>query len=463
MSVSTTTTVAPRTADAAILECFKAYDVRGRVPEQLNEGVAWRIGRAYAEQFGARTVVIGRDVRRSSEAISTALSDGLRSAGTHVCDIGLCGTEEIYFATTHLGLDGGIMVTASHNPPEYNGMKFVRDGARPVGLASGLREIAARAAGPLPRRVVQKGEYRVGHVRDAYVRHVLSYIDAKRLPPMRVVVNAGNGCAGPVVDAIAEHLPLSLVRIQHEPDGSFPNGVPNPLLPETRQVTSRAVQGADAALGVAWDGDFDRCFLFDEHGRFVDGYYVVGLLAKAFLCKWPGAKIVHDPRLVWNTIEVVNSAGGVPVLSRCGHTNLKDTMRSANAVYGGEMSGHHYFRDFAHCDSGMIPWLLVLELMARSGRALSALVAERQRAFPTSGEINRQVDNADGAMYRVLEHYRAGARRVTYLDGVSVEFDDWRFNLRPSNTEPLLRLNVEARGDELLVRRRTAEILEMLG
>ena len=462
MSVSTTTTAAPRTADAAILECFKAYDVRGRVPEQLNEGVAWRIGRAYAEQFGARTVVIGRDVRPTSEALSTAVSDGLRSAGANVCDIGLCGTEEIYFATTHLGLDGGIMITASHNPPEYNGMKFVRAGARPVGIASGLREIAQRAAGPLPRRVTAKGEYRHGNVRDAYVRHVLSYVDRHLLEPTTVVVNSGNGSAGPVVDALAQHLPLKLVRVAHEPDGSFPNGVPNPLLPEARSQTSKAVVSSGAELGVAWDGDFDRCFLFDGRGRFVDGYYVVGLLAKAFLSKSPGAKIAHDPRLTWNTIEVVNRAGGVPVLSRCGHTNLKDTMRSANAVYGGEMSGHHYFRDFAYCDSGMIPWLVVLELMARSGRGLAELVVERQRAFPSSGEINRPVANADAATYRVLEHYRESALRVSYLDGVSMEFRDWRFNLRPSNTEPLLRLNVEARADELLVRRRTAEILELL-
>ena len=338
----------------------------------------------------------------------------------------------------------------------------VRAGARPVGIASGLREIAARAAGPLPRRVVTKGEYRRGNIRDAYIKHMLSYIDPQLLQPTKVVVNAGNGSAGPVVDALAERLPLELVRVAHEPDGTFPNGVPNPLLPEARSMTSRAVVSSGAELGVAWDGDFDRCFLFDGRGRFVDGYYLVGLLAKAFLNKSPGAKIAHDPRLVWNTIEVVNSAGGVPVLSRCGHTNMKDTMRSANAVYGGEMSGHHYFRDFAYCDSGMIPWLLVLELMARTGRGLAELVVERQRAFPMSGEINRPVENADAATYRVLEHYRDAAHRVSYLDGISMEFSDWRFNLRPSNTEPLLRLNVEARGDELLVRRKTAEILELL-
>ena len=462
MSVSTTTMAAPQTADAAVLDCFKAYDVRGRVPDQLNEGIAWRIGRAYAEQFGARSVVIGRDVRPSSAALSTALSDGLRSAGASVCDIGLCGTEEIYFATTHLELDGGIMVTASHNPPEYNGMKFVRAGARPVGLGSGLREIAARAAGPLPRRVTARGGYRPGNVRDAYVKHMLSYVDPHLIKPTKIVVNSGNGSAGPVLDAIAEHLPLDVVRIAHEPDGSFPNGVPNPLLPESRAGTSKVVVASGASLGVAWDGDFDRCFLFDERGRFVDGYYVVGLLAKAFLNKCPGAKIAHDPRLVWNTVDVVNRAGGVPVLSRCGHTNMKDTMRSSNAVYGGEMSGHHYFRDFAYCDSGMIPWLLVLELLSRSGKPLSSLVEACQRAYPMSGEINRPVANADAATYRVLEHFRDDALRVSYLDGVSVEFPDWRFNLRPSNTEPLLRLNVESRGDELLVRRRTAEILELL-
>lgn len=463
MSGSTITTAAPQTVDiAAVYQCFKAYDVRGRVPEQLNDGVAWRIGRAYAELFAANKVAIGRDVRATSVALSTALAEGLRSAGATVFDIGLCGTEEIYFATTHMGLDGGIMVTASHNPPEYNGMKFVREGAQPVGLASGLREIAARAAGDQTRTTSVKGQYQRTNIRDDYVRHVLSYVDTAALKPLKVVVNAGNGCAGPVIDAIAAKLPVELVRINHEPDGTFPNGVPNPLLPEMRGETANAVVQAGADLGVAWDGDFDRCFLFDERGRFVDGYYVVGLLAKTFLSKWPGAKIVHDPRLVWNTVDIVNRGGGVPVLSRCGHTNLKDAMRSANAVYGGEMSGHHYFRDFAYCDSGMIPWLLVMELLSRSGSRLSELVAERLLRYPSSGEINRQVSDVAGVTHRVIEHFRDDALDTQYLDGVTMEFPDWRFNLRPSNTEPLLRLNVETRGDELLLRRRTAEILALL-
>ncbi|MCA1798565.1 MAG: phosphomannomutase [Xanthomonadaceae bacterium] len=458
------TTAAPPTVDiAAVYQCFKAYDVRGRVPEQLNEGVAWRIGRAYAELFGARKVAIGRDVRVTSVPLANALSEGLRSAGTTVCDIGLCGTEEIYFATTHMGLDGGIMVTASHNPPEYNGMKFVREDAQPVGLASGLREIAARAAGDQGRGAVVRGQYERMNVRAAYVRHILSFVDLPTLKPFKVVVNAGNGCAGPVIDALAKSLPVELVKLNHEPDGSFPNGVPNPLLPEMRAETANAVVQAGADLGVAWDGDFDRCFLFDERGRFIDGYYIVGLLAKTFLAKWPGAKIVHDPRLVWSTVDLVTRGGGVPVMSRCGHTNLKDAMRSANAVYGGEMSGHHYFRDFAYCDSGMIPWLIVLELLSRSGARLSELVAERMRRFPSSGEINREVSDIPAVTQRVIEHYRDDALDTSYLDGVSMEFPEWRFNLRPSNTEPLLRLNIETRGDELMLRRRTQELMELLG
>lgn len=457
-----TATAVSQTASASLPACFKAYDVRGRVPDELNEPLAWRIGQVFAELFGARTVAIGRDVRDSSAALSKALAGGLRSGGADVHDIGLCGTEEIYFATTHLGLDGGIMVTASHNPADYNGMKFVRAGARPVGMGTGLQEIASRVAGNPARNTYGKGRYRRIDVRSAYVEHVLSFVDHKTLRPTKLVVNAGNGSAGPVVDAIAAQLPVELVRVAHEPDGSFPNGVPNPLLPEMRAQTVDAVVRSGADFGIAWDGDFDRCFLFDEQGRFVDGYYLVGLFAKAFLGKWPGATVVHDPRLVWNTVELVEKAGGLPVVSRCGHTYMKDAMRAANAIYGGEMSGHHYFRNFGYCDSGMIPWLLVLEMISRTGQPLSSLIAPRIQRYPISGEINRPVLDTELAVQRVRERFRDGCTKMSFLDGLTIEHPDWRFNLRPSNTEPLLRLNVEAREDEVLLRRKTDELLEVL-
>ena len=448
----------------SLASAFKAYDIRGRVPEELNEEVARRIGRAYAEQFRPQRVVLGRDVRLSSEALAAAVCDGLRAAGVEVLDLGLCGTEEVYFATFQLKTDGGVMVTASHNPPDYNGMKFVREGARPVSADTGLKDIARRVLlGGVAPPAAQPGGYRPVAVREDYVRHVLGYIDAAALKPVKIVVNAGNGCAGPAFEAIAQHLPLRVTRLFPEPDGRFPNGVPNPMLPENREVTARAVRAQGAALGIAWDGDFDRCFFFDEHGEFIEGYYLVGLLAQAFLAKSPGEKIVHDPRLTWNTLDVVQRAGGTPVLSRCGHAFIKDVMRSVNAVYGGEMSAHHYFRDFAYCDSGMIPWLLMLQLLAKSGRPLSELVAERMRLFPVSGEINRKVADGTAVLRQVEARYAVRAKEIAHLDGLSMEFADWRFNLRASNTEPLLRLNVETRGDAALLKTRTGELLELIG
>ena len=448
----------------SLQSAFKAYDVRGRVPGEINEDAARRIGRAFVEQFQPTRVVLGHDVRLSSAALAQAVADGVRAAGSEVLDIGLCGTEEVYFATFHLKTDGGIMVTASHNPPDYNGMKFVRAGARPVSADTGLQDIARRVlSAEAAKPAAARGGYRTVNVRDDYVRHVLGYIDAAALKPMKVVVNAGNGCAGPAFDAIAEHLPLKVTRLFHEPDGHFPNGVPNPMLEENRAVTARAVRAEGAALGIAWDGDFDRCFFFDERGEFIEGYYLVGLLAQAFLAKSRGEKIVHDPRLTWNTLDIVARAGGTPVLSRCGHAFIKDVMRSANAIYGGEMSAHHYFRDFAYCDSGMIPWLLMLELLSKDGNPLSEMVAERMRLFPVSGEINRKVADSAAAMRKVQAHYQADALNVAHFDGLSMEFSKWRFNLRPSNTEPLLRLNVEARADAPLMRARTQEILQLIG
>lgn len=441
------------------MQCFKAYDIRGRVPDELNEDTAYRIGRAYAQFLSPRSVVVGRDVRLSSEGLCAALGRGLMEGGADVFDIGLCGTEEIYHATFSQGMAGGIMVTASHNPMDYNGMKLVREGAKPISGDSGLDAIRDFVAGGVFREAPRKGKLKTLDVKSQYVGHLLGYVDRDILKPLKVVVNAGNGCAGPIIDLLEAHLPFEFIKVHHDQDGTFPNGIPNPLLPENRAATAEAVVASGAVVGIAWDGDFDRCFFFDENGTFIEGYYIVGLLASAILAKEKGAKIIHDPRLTWNTIEVVRAAGGLPVMSKTGHAFIKERMRAENAAYGGEMSAHHYFRDFAYCDSGMVPWLLVLEIMCRSGRTLSALVGEMMRNFPASGEINRKVSDAAGVRSRVEQVYAASAVAVDRTDGLSMEFDTWRFNLRSSNTEPLLRLNVESRGDCELMRNKTSELL----
>lgn len=447
------------------LSCFKAYDIRGRMPDEINEDIARRIGRAFGEFLAGREVVVGHDIRLSGPALSAAVSRGLNEAGTDVIDIGLCGTEEVYFATSHLAADGGIMVTASHNPADYNGMKLVRAQSRPVSGDTGLNEIrrrAAQLAGGESGAAAHRGGVRQADPRPAYIRHLLGYVDRSSLRPLRLVMNAGNGSAGPVVDALERELPFRLTKIQHQPDGHFPNGVPNPLLPENRDATSAAIRSAGADFGVAWDGDFDRCFLFDERGCFIEGYYVVGLLAEAMLAAHPGSRIVHDPRLVWNTEDIVRAGGGIPVQSKTGHAFIKERMRREDAVYGGEMSAHHYFRDFAYCDSGMIPWLLVAGLVSSSGQPLSALVAERIRRYPVSGEINRKLANPAAAMARVRGRYAPGAEAIDETDGLGIAMRDWRFNLRASNTEPVVRLNVESRGDVALMEAKTAEILALL-
>ena len=441
------------------MKCFKAYDIRGRMPDELNPDIAYRIGRACAGVVGSGAVVVGYDVRLDSPALAAAVSRGLNDGGCDVIDIGLCGTEEVYFQTAHRGVAGGIMVTASHNPIDYNGMKLVREGARPISGDTGLRDIEhaveANAFGP-PAAAV--GTVLRDHDKSAYIEHLLGYLDRPALRPLKIVVNAGNGGAGAVIDLLAAHLPFEFVRIHHAPDGTFPNGIPNPLLPENRSATAQAVIDSGADLGIAWDGDFDRCFLFDAAGRFIEGYYVVGLLAAQMLEKHPGAKIIHDPRLTWNTIDMVRAAGGVPVESKTGHAFIKERMRAEDAVYGGEMSAHHYFRDFAYCDTGMIPWLLVAERMCRTGQPLADMLDERMRAFPCSGEINFRVDDAAATVERVLAYYAGQQPTLDRIDGVSASFGSWRFNLRSSNTEPLLRLNVEARGDEALMRAKTAEL-----
>ena len=446
------------------LTAFKAYDVRGRIPDEINEPLAYDIGRAYAGFVQPRTVAVGYDIRQTSPGLARALTRGLTESGVDVLDIGLCGTEGSYFATWQWQLDGGIMVTASHNPPDYNGMKFVREGARPISADTGLKDIeAAIAAGKYPARAAQAGTLQSLDIRARFVEHLLGYIDPDRLTPLKVVVNAGNGGAGLIVDLLQPHLPFEFIKLNHKPDGSFPHGVPNPMLEENRDTTRKAVLASGADVGLAWDGDYDRCFFFDEEGTFIEGYYLVGLLAEVFLKREAGARIVHDPRLTWNTIDVVTRAGGVPVLSKSGHAFIKQKMREVDGAYGGEMSAHHYFRTFAYCDSGMIPWLLVLQVICESGKTLSQLVGDRMRLFPASGEINTHLEGPSQAVIsRVQQVYAGGALNVDFTDGLSVEFAQWRFNLRGSNTEPLVRLNVESRGSTALMQEKTAELLRLI-
>lgn len=440
------------------MSCFKPYDIRGRVPEELNPDVAFRLGCAYASEFSPKTVALGRDIRHSSAELLQALAHGLGSRGVTVLDLGLCGTEEVYWAAQQEGVDGGIEVTASHNPIDYNGMKLVRGGAIPISADSGLKalEQSVRASSALapkgPARTVPTS-FRAG-----YIQHLLSYVELSALKPLKIVVNSGNGPAGLVVDALAPHLPFDFQRVHHQPDGDFPNGIPNPLLPEMRVDTINAVKAAGADFGVAWDGDFDRCFIFDEQGNFIEGYYIVGLLAQAILQKNPGAKIIHDPRLVWNTVDIVKAAGGIPVQSKTGHAFIKERMRAEDAIYGGEMSAHHYFRQFAYCDNGNIPWLLVAQLLSITGKTLSQLISERMKKFPASGEINRKVADSKATIATIQSRFTTGAT-LDWTDGLSAEFEDWRFNLRASNTEEVLRLNVESRGDQALMESKTREIL----
>ena len=444
------------------IECFKAYDIRGRIPDQLNEDIAYRIGNAAAAFLGARRVVVGRDMRLSSAALTDAVVRGLVEAGVDVADIGLCGTEMVYFGVMHLGADGGIMVTASHNPADYNGLKIVREEARPISADSGLADIRRLAEADERRRAGKQGTRTSVSVYDAYIGHMLGYVDGDKLKPLKLVVNAGNGCAGLAIDGLEPSLPFEFVKMHHAPDGTFPNGIPNPLLPENRAPTIAAVREHGADFGIAWDGDYDRCFFFDDQGGFIEGYYVVGLLAESLLKAHPGGRIVHDPRLTWNTLDIVSAAGGVAVQSKSGHSFMKEKMREVDAIYGGEMSAHHYFREFSYADSGMIPWLLVAQLVSETGKSLSELVAERQARYPTSGEINRTVADSDATLAMLHERYADDARNVDATDGYSFEFADWRFNIRASNTEPVIRLNIETRGDRTLLDVRTRELLALI-
>ena len=462
------------------MTCFKAYDIRGKLGEELNTDIAYRIGRAFAQHTKAKHVVVGGDVRLTSEELKLALANGLMDGGTSVIDLGLCGTEHIYFATSHLNCDGGIVVTASHNPIDYNGMKLVRENSKPISGDTGLFDIKALAERNEFAEVTEKGQLSVHDISQAYTDHLLTYIDVKNLSllhsstgkPLKLVVNAGNGAAGPALDAIESafkllKVPVEFIKVHHQPDGNFPNGIPNPLLVENRAATSEAVIEHNADMGIAWDGDFDRCFLFDEQGQFIEGYYIVGLLAENFLVKTSGVnsdkqKIIHDPRLTWNTIDIVEQSGGQAIQSKTGHAFIKERMRSEDAIYGGEMSAHHYFRDFFYCDSGMIPWLLIAELVCLRKQPLSNLVKARIKAYPSSGEINNKIKDPKKAIARVFSYYENDAQVIDETDGISMEFGVWRFNLRSSNTEPVVRLNVESKGDEALMSEKTHEILSLL-
>ena len=451
------------------LTCFKAYDIRGQLGTELNEEIAYRIGRAYAEFLQPKNVVLGGDVRLTSEALKQALANGIRDTGADVIDIGVVGTEEVYFATSYLETDGGIEVTASHNPLDYNGMKPVRENSKPISSDTGLLKIKAMAEENDFPSVDEsaRGSIKQVSILEPYLDHLMDYIDLASIKPLKLVMNAGNGAAGHVVDAIEERfkvtgVPVEIVKIFNQQDGNFPNGIPNPILHENRAPTINAVLEHKADMGIAWDGDFDRCFLVDEKGNFIEGYYIVGLLAEAFLNKNPGAKIVHDPRLTWNTIDVAKRGGGEAIQSKTGHAFIKERMRSEDALYGGEMSAHHYFRDFFYCDSGMIPWLLVLELVSKTGNSLSELVKQMVEAYPSPGEINRKVSDANQVIATVTKKYKDQALVIDTTDGVSMEFPEWRFNLRMSNTEPVIRLNIESRGDKQILQENQDALLALI-
>jgi len=434
------------------LTCFKAYDIRGKLETELNEDIAYKIGRAYGQIYQPQTIAVGCDVRLSSESLKQATIRGLNDAGVNVLDLGMTGTEEVYFAAFHLDVQGGIEVTASHNPMDYNGMKLVRENSRPISADTGLKEIQALAESAEFTEVSQKGSTQNYNILPEFVEHLLGYIQPEKIRPLKLVVNAGNGAAGHVIDALetqfkALNIPVEFIKIHHEADGTFPNGIPNPLLVENRDSTSQAVLAHQADMGIAWDGDFDRCFLFDEKGQFIEGYYIVGLLAQAFLLQHPNEKIVHDPRLVWNTQDIVEKYQGQTVQSKSGHAFIKQIMREENAIYGGEMSAHHYFRDFAYCDSGMIPWLLVASLLSETQQSLSSLVEDMIAKFPCSGEINFKVADSQITIQKIFDHYAAQNPVIDRTDGVSLDFGAWRLNIRASNTEPLLRLNIESRSE----------------
>ncbi|MBA5764361.1 phosphomannomutase CpsG [Vibrio sp. 404] len=449
------------------LTCFKAYDIRGKLGESLNEDVAYRIGRAYAQHLNAKMVVVGGDIRLSSGALKNALSKGLNDGGADVIDIGMSGTEEVYFATPFFNACGGIEVTASHNPIDYNGMKLVAKDSKPISGDTGLNDIKRLAENNQFATVEKRGSITQQSIKADFTEFLLQFVDRKALTPKKIILNPGNGAAGPLLDVIEGALtrinaPIEFIKVNYQPDGEFPNGIPNPLLPENRAATSEAVLENNADFGIAWDGDFDRCFLFDEKGQFIEGYYIVGLLAEAFLNSNPGSKIIHDPRLTWNTIDVVTANGGRPVQSKTGHAFIKERMRLEDAIYGGEMSAHHYFRDFYYCDSGMIPWILTLNLLCHSKATLSDLIENRVKTFPSSGEINLTIEDSAEKIELIAAHFGKDGFNIDRTDGISIDLNTWRFNVRTSNTEPLVRLNVESRGDIQLMKEKTKILIEMI-
>jgi phosphomannomutase len=440
---------------------FKAYDVRGIHPTELDEDGAYRIGRAYVDQFEPRSIAVGRDMRLAAPAMSAALIDGAADGGADVLDVGMVGTEMLYYAVGKLGLDGGVCVTASHNPKEYTGMKIVRRGALPVGGDSGLEDVRRRAEGSFGE-VARRGAIRTEDIWDGFVGKVLSFVDEQAIRPLRVVVDAANGMAGAMLPPVLDRLPqLDVVRCYFEPDGSFPNHQPNPLLPENRTFIVEQTRSEGADLGVAYDGDADRCFFVDDTGEFVPGDFVTALLAQAMLAKEPGAKVIYDLRASWAVPRAIEEAGGIPLVNRVGHAFIKHRMREEDALFAGEVSAHYYFRDFSQADTGVVPFLVMLELLSRAGKPLSDLLAPFRARYFITGEINRPVADVALKLQEIEERYAAEGGRVSHLDGISVDFDDWHFNVRPSNTEPLLRLNLEALDGETMERRRD-ELLALI-
>jgi phosphomannomutase len=440
-------------------QVFKAYDVRGVYGRDLDEEGAYAIGRAYVEEFEPRRIAVGRDMRLSAPAMARAVIEGAADGGADVLDLGMVGTEMVYFAVGELGLEGGVMVTASHNPKEYTGMKIVRRGALPVGGDSGLAEVRDRALRGFGERE-RRGETRDEDVWPAFRERVLAFIDVDAVKPLRVVIDGANGMAGAMLPPVLERLPIEAVRCYFEPDGSFPNHEPNPLLPENREFIVRKTLTEGADLGVAFDGDADRCFFVDDTGEFVPGDFVTALLAQSILEKERGANVIYDVRASWAVPETIERAGGVPLVNRVGHAFIKQRMRKDDAVFGGEVSGHYYFRDFTQADSGVIPFLLIVELISKRERKLSEILAPYRERYFITGELNTPVADVPLKLQELKERYAAEGE-ISHLDGISVTADDWHFNVRPSNTEPLLRLNLEARSRELMERKRD-EVLALI-
>ena len=444
------------------ISSFKAYDIRGKLPHEINSEIAYRVGNATAKYLSAKKMVLGRDIRASSNELSESMALGLMDAGVDVIDIGECGTENVYYATGELKSCGGIMVTASHNPSDYNGFKIVGDNAKPISSETGLVDIRKLAESDQRLISEKKGNLEYRDLNQSYVKKIISFIDSDSLDKLKVVMNPGNGGAGVYAELISKNMPIEVIKLNFDPDSSFPNGIPNPMIKENRVSTSQAVIDNEADVGIAWDGDFDRCFFFDEKGNFIEGYYLVGLLAKSFLNKNCNEKVIYDPRLTWNTIDVVQRYGGDAIQCQSGHSFIKKSMRDNDAVYGGEMSAHHYFRDFYYCDSGMIPWLLILEMISIEKMPLSQMIQKYRDRFPVSGEINLRVNNTKKIIELIKEYYLDDATGVDETDGVGMEFEKWRFNLRASNTEPLIRLNVESYNNESLMNEKTKELVDRI-